>query len=370
MKKCFISYCSDDIKPMALRAFIRLLEDRSQGQITFLCDLDNALGKTIKSFMDEIDKCDAVIMVCSPRYKEKISINNTNVAYEFKKICQRLARVEKLKESGSNYDDENFAILPVIFSPYEALKITKNDAFPEFLDRKSFVYKRYYFDDLAPTGSKKEKSRALERKSKIENINSSIIAECVNQIFAISYNRSVLYQANSDQIIQKIVDNTKAESSLNLGRAFYETWFYKKLKHQDVHVIIGRKGSGKTQALTQLLFEEKAAIKGHVKIDANNISLSEIFDYLVSPDDDNIALDLFQNFKLEHGVLDSTSRDIITKFSCEEFFDFVWTGYIYVYSMYIVACEYFSEPSSLTSKQRQDFEVAASYINDLGLVRK
>lgn len=359
--KCFISYCSDDIGSEVMEQFLDELEEKSNGRIEFLYDKNNKIGEQINKYMDQINICDSVIIICSPTYKEKISRPGENIEYEFSLIKKRLEQVEGLKKAGKNYDDENFAILPIIISPYIG-KVSKEDAFPDFLDKKYFVYKRY-------TASNYQIRLGYNKTKLINKENETVIADCINQTTAIFYNRSVCYKADPDEIIQKIIENTKAESNGNLGKSYCETQFYKKLKHQDVHIIIGRKGSGKTEALKQLLYVNRNSIKGHIKINANDISLREALDYIMNPDDGNTNMFIDPNSlslpELEETMLLSVKSDIKNKFSFEEFLDFVWIGYIYLYSIYVIACEHNNQKHKFTKKQSQDFERAFSYIDNI-----
>jgi len=91
--KCFISYCSDDVPKNAIEEMIYAIKIASKSGIEIFYDKDyNDPGNDLKAFMDNILICDSVVVVCSPKYKEKHTKKNTNVKYEFDLIKKRIKK--------------------------------------------------------------------------------------------------------------------------------------------------------------------------------------------------------------------------------------------------------------------------------------
>ncbi len=373
--KCFISYCHDDVSLRTINNIVEQLRSAAKGRIIFYFDEDNGSGTQLREYMDNINNCDSVIIVCSPKYKKKANIDNENIAYEFNIIKEKYRiLLEMKKEIEVEIADVNFGVYPIIISDIEKEKITSTDAYPDFLQENKIVYKRYTYvsdkirDEIKVinnlSGNKKSirAKQLLNYKDNIKDIdidNNKVIKNIVSKTLAIKLSRSItIYDQNTK--IHRLITYTKAEINGNLGPVFCRTKFYKELQNQVKNVFIGRKGSGKSQSILQFINEKKDDYKGIIRIDANYINIESIFAEII---------DLYQienNEKIEQyniKNINGTKNDIEDLFTYEELLRYVWQGYIYLYSIYIIATE--DEQGNISQYQKNNFKQAKVFINKI-----
>ena len=115
----FISYSHENIDRDTLDYFKFLLERHSDNAYRILFDKDLQYGSDINAFMSLLNKeVDAVILLFTPSYKEKV-VNRTGGVYkEFKAIMNRYDQFEEKKRKGvkSGEIEGYFALFPVLFS--------------------------------------------------------------------------------------------------------------------------------------------------------------------------------------------------------------------------------------------------------------
>ena len=98
--------------------------------------------------MSQINFCDSVVIVCSPKYKEKLRIDGENINYEFSLIMNKYEEFLKYRCDSTLYSQlprYNFAVFPIIITDAEKEKVSKSVAYPEALDELKIVYKRYTY---------------------------------------------------------------------------------------------------------------------------------------------------------------------------------------------------------------------------------
>jgi hypothetical protein len=161
-----------------------------------------------------------------------------------------------------------------------------------------------------------------------------------------------------------VIENTKAEVVPNLGSLFCKTKLYRDLMHQTKFVFVGRKGSGKTQTISQYWEENKLNYKGSIVIDANYISIEYLLDRLHQDDKEiNIASYNTKMFNIGNINIRGAVHDIESIFSYEELLRYTWRGYIYLFAIYRIAREY--KLGVITGQQAKNFRKAYHFIDQL-----
>jgi hypothetical protein len=373
--KCFISYCHDDIPNGAVNQLISLLRQESEGNIKFLLDEEHPTGD-LYGFMNELDSCDSVIILCSPHYKDKSQTSGTDINYEFEKIKNKYNNILKRKQSEDfkgDISDIDFGVFPIIISiDNNKNKVSKMDAYPKYLDDNRVKYQRYTFvsiDDRkevkkirSEKGEKRsqEEQRIISISRELKNIdkaNLKTIKHIIDATLNIKLSRAVTTLDKHDRMY-RLIETTKAENSAALGAVFCRANFYNSLCTQNKVVFIGRKGSGKTQTISQYLIENKEKYKGAININANYIEIGKIFSYIFIGDESDFMLDTIKKPKLL-GAL----RDVDSMFKYESLFRNVWHGYFFLHAIYIIAVE--EKNMRLSAEQSKNIKTAENFINKL-----
>jgi len=388
--KCFISFCTDDVLMKGLEELKRKLENQSKGRIDYLYYKEGGLGTNKYEFMKKIASCDSVIIICTSEYIKKMGIENKDVFFEFEEIKKRWEKIEKIKDKINNsfdneektrlsneFDNKNFEILPIIISDSNN-KLEYEKVFPEYLKNKGFTYKRYTYIDsdtkkslkelggnIKDTEKRKNLQKLKDRINLVTDENSTLIIQCIIKTLRIRFNRTL---DNQPDKLKKLTEITKAENIGNLGEAFCKTSFYEKIETQGKYIFIGRKGSGKTQALIKYERDNYDKYNGIIDIDVNNINLENILENILDAIKDiQIEKESFLHNEEKLNLTDSETRaaikDIEYIFSYESLLFYVWIGYIYLFCIYLIACE--KKRKELTSLQNNHFKNAFKFINEL-----
>ena len=78
---CFVSYCYDKIDRQALDYFIKQLKDKRQfPDLQIFYDLEQDEIRNWDKFIENINKSQVVLLICSPKYKEK-TINHSGSCF-------------------------------------------------------------------------------------------------------------------------------------------------------------------------------------------------------------------------------------------------------------------------------------------------
>ena len=96
----FISYCTDDVSEEFLEYLIWLLRKSSPQQVRPIVYTRLKLGGDIQAFMHKLDTVDAVIILLSPGYLQRVHERKGGVYSEFSSILDRLEKCERQRERG------------------------------------------------------------------------------------------------------------------------------------------------------------------------------------------------------------------------------------------------------------------------------
>lgn len=268
--RIFISYCHDDVMPDdgRLKVFVDALEDVGKGTYDVLVDYKHkkaALGESLPQFMQEIDTVDAIILLLTPGYRERVERKGSSgVYFEFRRIYDRL-----LESLSKRTYDHTFVILPLIF-------------IGSFKDSCPSEIKHIHCEDLTwlhviPKSQKPKIRREIQAKF------SRVISDVSARINAIAETRMSSYDQRKEKIFRKFLfQETKSawdkpESYKYFDTAFVKTSVFIKARDHEISFIVGRKGAGKS-ALTHVLplfSEPKPSVI--MRVDFEDLPLSSYY---------------------------------------------------------------------------------------------
>lgn len=305
---CFVTYCYEDNTREDIDFFIDHLKRRTKKKCDVLYDQDIGIGKRFKVFMDALDGVDLVIMICTPKYKEKAETASGGVGYEYKKISERYDAVLEEKKNLPNefltgMKTNFFDVLPVI------LKGDFNSIPEKFSGGRAVNMS--YFRTIEKTISGKP---LLYVPNNIKNKFNADIKKIISNITTNSDLKQESYEETVENVydrlkIETLFKNTKADfdnPKYNLSNyedtLFVRTNVYKEVASQSAYFLVGRKGSGKS-AITQVLPKREKNKYEVVNINASrDVNLHFLYAFL--------------NPKLL-----SDTTNIFTRFKC---FNYAW----------------------------------------------
>lgn len=344
--RCFVSYCSEDAKVEQVAAIVKHLTRLAKSKdynIEFLFDKNLSVGNDLNVFMNEIKDVDSVIVICTPEYKrrsEDDTTSNTGVYKESMLIKERISKREEALKGGEDIDEVDFAVFPLVF------KLEGNhssDSVPDFLSSlEREKINLIQFENV--------KNKLILSKNS-EEVYKDIFLDCIVTTCVIHSKKSEYLSMDIHEKLQKIVYNQKAEYAPSLSKKlFVNTFSYEQIRSQESYILVGRKGSGKTTTKLYFHSHDREKYKGVIELKINELNLEYIYNYLF------------------HGPADANHNlktDFQEIFSFEKVMEYTWVVYIYVYSMYVVSCEYKNKKNTLSPKQNREFKKVAIYVNEI-----
>jgi energy-coupling factor transporter ATP-binding protein EcfA2 len=274
----FVSYSHDAIDRDKLDYLLERIQKKGRSTVRVLIDLKEVrLGGSFTDYMALIDSynVDAAMVVLTPSYKAKVDRNEGNVPPEFRAIYSRYqndreAYAQTDKSDLDLYEHgRQFGLLPVV------LNGRPDDVVPRAIVEESI---RYW--DISSTVVHRNREGALVASGpgqrQIEDLADQIVVELKN----IAKHKDKEYQERRARIRAALFANTKAGAHPTLeAEVFVRTMTYEKVRNQESHFIVGRKGSGKSTLTEQLELQNPNRYSNHVRIDFSRISLSFIYSY-------------------------------------------------------------------------------------------
>ena len=343
LDKCFISYCHSDVDKDILNCLIQWLEEISNNNIEILIDHNLNPGDSLNEFMDNLLSINAIIIIMTPNYKKKISNREGGVYREYKIIYDRYLKEEERKRAQnsrtlSNDRHKKLTLLPILFSGTE-----KTAAIPEL---KDLLYSDFVgLHICADSKNNHCISDSIKKRYKRQMV------KIVNEITANENLNTDNYHKLYDELYDGLFIDLKADwnkfqtnkkDGLFENKIFVKTKPYSKISKQNVFLLVGRKGSGKSTVATFIAHKDTSNYKGVISIEANDINLEIVFGF-------------FTDRKL--------SSDITSITSLLDTFQHVWELFLYLKSMEILIKEY--NKNSLTREQLDSIAYIKKFINKL-----
>jgi len=259
---CFISYCHQDTDRDEINFLVEKLKSNSRKTTDIFYDQDIGIGKRFKNFMQLLDVVDLVIMICTPKFKEKAEKpdSQSGVGYEYSLIKTRYFQILKEKKETPNEflidrTTNPFEVMPVV------LKGNFDSSIPlDFIDNNAIDMT--YYKLISKNSKRGEKIRIIPKNTvtHFENDLSKIIdtLKANHGLKQESYKKRI--QTTYDKLkMDRLFRDTKADFSNPKysmenyeSTLFVRTHVYRQIENQSAYILVGRKGSGKS-AITQVL---------------------------------------------------------------------------------------------------------------------
>jgi hypothetical protein len=307
--RCFVSYCHDDVQPDFVNYLSSWLRHEADGKYELLVDTQLQIGSRIDRFMAEVGNVDAVILLLSPAYKDRIDGKQGKVYEEFVQILARYNKIEAQRLAGLSAHDlpDYFEILPVIVAGGEARSVPSQIA-------------HFLSINLVGLHAMKEANAAFGT-----HVNSA----CAQNVRNIAARLKTIRTTKTSAFKRRYLDYYKAlflDLKAPVPRAqpyleiyqpelFVETLAYKKIEQQAVYFVVGRKGSGKSTAAGAIAARQRHRYKGHVSIIANDFNLEALYAFFAS------------------GQIRSDVRRVFDEAQC---FQWAWELFLYLCTMQLL----------------------------------
>ncbi|HSZ35254.1 MAG TPA: hypothetical protein VK772_18205 [Puia sp.] len=267
---CFISYCHADVNAEEIRFFAEILKNNIQKISNLLYDMDYEPGQKISSFMKLLDRVDLVIMICTPKYREKAEKGKEEgggVGFEYNLIKTRYEKVlQEKKDAQNEHLSERslnpFEVLPLVFRGDYASSIPL-----EFQDNKAIDMTYFRLTTKKQVARDSIKTLPKEIILRFERDVSNILGVLkTNHTLKQKSYEAALEEVESQLRLNSLFKDTKADfghvrndfGNSPLGAfefddaLFVRTNVYQQVETQSAYLLVGRKGSGKS-AITQVL---------------------------------------------------------------------------------------------------------------------
>lgn len=266
-KKCFLSYAHSGIDRDTLEYFLYVLKDLLGNEVQLLYDQTLKVGENFSDFMGLLDEVDAVLLVLTPAYKSRVAERSGAVYEEFRRIWTRFSPTQ-VQESGY---PARFEILPVLFSG------SRSDSTPDDilqlkqLDLTSLrVARKQTGEFVVPQHARKTILPEIQRLA--------------TQIHTLAAVNSADFAKLSDSYYDRLFVDLKA--SFNnpalaghdyLSTILVKTTTFFRIESQLAHVVIGRKGSGKSTITQVLPLMHPDRYQGIINIVADEFNLESLY---------------------------------------------------------------------------------------------
>jgi hypothetical protein len=278
---CFISYTHSGADFQSIKAFKDLLLALSEDSIEFVSDDRLIIGDKIPDHEALIEKVDAVIIILTEQYNQRISGRTGGVCREYIKILERLSNQEdrrkRLVKSAGGLEmaqPTKFTIFPIIFGgdldrscPEEIKGHVAGDftAFRTFRDKtgRIKVQNREHYESTI--------------KQIINRINFTHVGS--TESFANTYEElfNLLFLETKHELIDSIMsDKIKSE-------IYVKTKAFRQVLDQYSLILVGRKGSGKTTITKQLMIQNKNRRYVPIEIDVDDFNLEFVHEFNLQP---------------------------------------------------------------------------------------
>lgn len=303
--RCFISYCHDDVDRVTLDYLRFLLKEHSEERYELLIDEELHYGADLNDFMDLLNVVDAVILLLSPAYKRKVDDRKGGVHNEYSKIYRRYCEFQEQRKAGKKPGEivGFFDLIPIVmagdlqtsvpneishlkFLPLSGLRVTRDE-------HNNFLVTDHIRKNYLP-----EIRRLTDRLRFIVSITSRDFGDLYSQNY-----QSLFVENKADWTNPKHVYNNYVQT------LFVKTFSYKKIEHEAVYFIIGRKGSGKSTITGVLHQRQHERFIGHIAINADDF-------------------DLEGPYALFH--FDQVESDTTVVVSRQRCFEFAWEAFIHI----------------------------------------
>lgn len=288
--KCFISYCHEDVDQDLLDYVRYILSKSGHADYELLVDRDLHYGANLRDFMALLEQVDAVLLLLTPAYKQRVLKRAGGVYTEYTTIHNRYQLFHEQKRFGQV--DRYFELIPILLSGTTSDSVPDDISHLKYLDITGLrpqrgVAGQYVISDYARARYSTELAKVGGRLQAID------VRSYYDRLFV---------------DLKAAVADFKTASTF-LESLFVKTYAYKRVAREDVYFIIGRKGSGKSTIANMLRAINPDRFAAHLPVYVDDISLE-------------LPYALFTI-----GGVDSDTSMIVSRHDC---FTFAWEAFFYL----------------------------------------
>ncbi|GJQ61033.1 MAG: hypothetical protein SCALA702_00860 [Melioribacteraceae bacterium] len=317
MKKranCFISYNHKDVDKISLDYLVSWMKSISRNKIEFLFDTDLKVGDDLTRFINLLEDVNAVLLILTPGYKNKVLNRERWVYNEYKIIMDRYWS-QKEENAVSRSQKINFDLIPILLGGKKETSVPNEIDGLVFADLLEFLAF--------------EKNNDIYIHDKTEKKYKKIVSEIISKVLVNAGIKSPEFIDYEEELFDKLFIRTKEDwHKIMTPELFVETNAFKNIEQQSAYFLIGRKGSGKSTVTNFLSTHKKKNYKGVFSISADSIDLESVFGFYNSNN-------IFSDTKYVFARIESLK--------------FVWELFFYLCSIELIVNEY--EDNKLTDYQ-------------------
>ncbi|GJL73284.1 MAG: hypothetical protein NMNS01_24830 [Nitrosomonas sp.] len=283
LPKCFISYCHDDADNASITAFENEIEKITKNNFQILKDKSNiGVGGSISEHENEITLSNIIIILFTPKYKEKVQNRQGGVYREFSKIMGRYHDYQRALKSSKKV--EAFTLIPILFSGTHEQSVVSDITDSMYLDFTRFRASPKVSNFTLSI----HKDQLGEIRAQFENVSNSL-----DRNFLAEYDEwlKLLFIESRHEVLKKKYRFKKKEEILR--ELFVKTKSYEGVITGERCILIGRKGSGKSTIVDHFHRDNRDDYKTPIEIIVDNFDLSFLHTFLYSAehssDIDNVA---------------------------------------------------------------------------------
>jgi hypothetical protein len=270
----FVSYCHDDLTPDHGRMRVLLDQLGKVGGENFELLVDYrhhgaAIGSNIADFMERVDGSDAVILLLTPGYKERVAQKGRSGVYtEFRRIYDRyLAATEK-----GSYG-RTFLILPIIFTN------TYSESCPAEIKNVVCVDATWLhvIPDKDPPRLRRDIATRL----------SALVREINGRLAGVIATKQREYLTRQEALLRHFLfDDSKSrwdkpENRDYLESAFVKTSTFLRARNRELSFVVGRKGAGKSTITHVLPFLQSPRPAHTLRLEFETLPFDACFNILL-----------------------------------------------------------------------------------------
>ncbi len=322
----YIIYSHDDTDPDVV-SFIRdrLAED-TRGFAEVASDSNIPLGGDIRESLAQLERADVVIPILTPGFAEKARAGAGPVGQEFKLLVERHRRAQRESREPEGSGSETLLIVPVLMhSNAELSRLPEPFAHFKWVDLTDTVRKNK--QDVVQIVARSRFNTKIER--------------VLSAIRTISTTNTVDFQREERELQEKLFVNLKDDGNLD-QELFVRTRPYERVRDQQVFLLIGRKGSGKSTVTSFLTRTPDKLYKGAFDINVDHVNLETLF------------------AQISEEQIRSDTQHVV---SLEAVFELAWRLFLHTCAMLVITSPDTRE--RLDDEQRRHLGVLDEALNDI-----
>jgi len=269
---CFVSYCHDDADFKSIDAFEEEILKISRKRFSVLRDKKNiGAGGSISKHEQQINDSCIIIILLTPKYKEKVKNRSGGVYREFSMIMNRYYKYQNDLKSGKKV--KTFSLIPILFSGNHNQSILNEITDSMYLDFTSFRANPNV--SSFTISSYKEEFNSI--RAQFENVYNGL-----DQNFIEEYDEwlKLLFFESKHDVLRKRYKYKDKEEVLN--ELFVKTKSYQGVINGESCILVGRKGSGKSTIVDHFHRDNTAEYKDPIQIIVDNFDLGYLYTFLYS----------------------------------------------------------------------------------------